>query len=260
MFDAVFEFFFPSHCFFCGRMVKSGVICPDCFQKIERTGRACPVCGQREEDCDCSRFVYHFTGMTAPFLNIPGGIAQTGVYRMKFSGLTAVAPFFGAEMAERVQKAFPGVHFDGVVAVPSDPVTRWLRGYNQAQLLAEIVAEKLGVPFLSGILSRRLFSKKQHHLSNGKKRFSNVADKYIGKNPVCGTVLLVDDIKTSGATLDQCARCLLYAGAREVYCVTALVFKKQKRPLEKAAAVRYNKKGKTKKESTVKQDGNRDRN
>jgi predicted amidophosphoribosyltransferase len=96
------------------------------------------------------------------------------------------------------------------------------RGYNQAYLLAERVASMLSLP-VDSTLKRTLFSSTQHKRGSAEERFENAYDSYKMKKAVKGRVLLIDDIKTTGASLEACSRELLKAGADEVYCLTALV-------------------------------------
>ena len=90
-------------------------------------------------------------------------------------------------------------------------------------LLMSRIAKLLNLPFYDNILGFRKRKKLQHKIPFNE-RFKNIKDVYYVKTPLKNkTVLLVDDIKTTGATLSECAKELLAAGSNRVYCVTGLI-------------------------------------
>ena len=94
------------------------------------------------------------------------------------------------------------------------------RGFNQSRVLAEKICEILSIPLIDTLICLKA-GPRQHDLF-GKER-------YAAKGSASGkTLLLVDDIRTTGATLDECAGQLFSAGAEAVYCVTALITEKKK--------------------------------
>ena len=102
------------------------------------------------------------------------------------------------------------------------------RGFNQSKILAEKIGEKLNLPVLD-ILYRNKSKTDQHDIKNPKERFKNVEGLYGAKGKVNGkNILLVDDIKTTGATLNECAKQLILSGADNVYCVTGLISDRRK--------------------------------
>ena len=222
--NAVADFLFPSHCFYCSRTVTDGaVICRDCYKEIEKiTENVCDKCGRAVGGCDCKRFVYHFSGVTAPFKN--EGIAKTGLYSLKFAGNTACVDFYAYHMVKRLISREEDNVFNVITYVPMSPLRRARRGYNQAELLAKAVGKRLNLKVRGDLLRRTVFSKTQHKKVNVAERFENAYKSYrrTGKR-IHGRVLLIDDIKTSGASLEACSRELMYAGADEVFCLTALL-------------------------------------
>ena len=138
-------------------------------------------------------------------------------------------------MAKTVRSQLHSSEFDVICYVPSTLRSYLERGFNQSFLLAERLSELLSIPFLKGALKCRWSFKFQHKLDR-EKRIKLTRKKYYFSKSTVGylknkRVLLVDDIKTTGATLDECSRQLLFAGARSVFCLTALVtdLKKDKR-------------------------------
>jgi ComF family protein len=174
--------------------------------------------------------VFHFKSAVAPFKN--DGIAKTAMYRYKFKRTPGAELFFGREMAKTVRSVYYDISFDGVAFVPMHPRRQMKRGFNQAEQFARVLADIMGLKLYDKLLSAK-YSKVTQHSSSLKERFANVKDAYTFNHKVTGkTILLVDDIKTSGASLDACAKQLLLAGAENVYCITGLVTDKERKKVD----------------------------
>ncbi len=154
-------------------------------------------------------------------------VAATGVHQgelqrlvqaLKYEDARALAQPLGKRMALRVSQEQLAI--DGVAAVPLHAQRLRERGYNQSKLLAAQVAELLGKPDYSNYIRRDRNTRSQVGLSR-KERLTNVegaffaAPVFIGKR-----ILLVDDVFTTGATLQACAQTLVTGGATTVYAVT----------------------------------------
>lgn len=216
-------FFYPRRCAVCDELIPpEDALCETCADALHPiTEPFCTKCGNLKRSCECKEWVYHFEGCAAPFCN--SGAARECVYGMKFSGRIDTARFLARLMAACARVRFPGVAFDLVCCVPMHPAKQRRLGYNQSDLLARALAKRLGLRYDAKALARVAVGRTQHTL-NARDRFDNVKNLYACRRNLRGkTVLLVDDIKTTGATLDECARQLLLAGADAVYCVAALV-------------------------------------
>lgn len=215
--------FYPKTCAVCGCIIdEEEELCDYCHETIVRCDpiKRCPRCGTDKRNCQCKKRVFRFDGCIAPFVNT--GAARRAMHLFKFRRRLSAENFFARQMALCVRNEYRDISFGGVCFVPMPLKKQLARGYNQSRLLAEKIAEILKLP-LCGALYYRRSGKPQHTLSE-KERFENVKGLYYAKFPVRGkTLLLVDDIKTTGATLDECAGQLLAAGADSVYCVTALI-------------------------------------
>jgi ComF family protein len=111
---------------------------------------------------------------------------------------------------------------DAVMAVPLHFWRKHRRGYNQSELLADAFCRETGLLHLKSVLRRKKLTRSQTELGRGE-RFENVAGAFTIRHPerIRGkSVLLVDDICTTGATLEACARVLREAGARQVNALT----------------------------------------
>ena len=142
--------------------------------------------------------------------------------RLQFGNNKILTDFYAEHMVKRLVEKTEERQFSVVTYVPMNFPKYFKRGYNQAFLLAQSVASMLSLP-VEATLKRTLFSSTQHKRGSVEERFINAYNSYRWIKNVKGRVLLIDDIKTSGASLEACARELLRAGADEVYCLTALV-------------------------------------
>ncbi len=216
------KIFFPERCVHCHRLIPlSDKVCLKCESKscyIPET--FCPYCGRRKCVCpDIDRKLRH---ITAPFLY--SGIIRKSILHLKFRKEKSYADFLSEEMYKKVIESFCDVSFDLVTFVPMDEEAKRKRGYNQSELLAKRIAKRLFLP-TKDLLVKSKSSLKQHHLSHEmrKENIKNVFSLKSGVNIDGKTVLLCDDIKTTGSTLLECEALLLSGGASDVYCVVAAI-------------------------------------
>ncbi len=226
--DILLNALYPKQCVCCSALIEpEEELCDNCIRNIERVDslKRCLKCGLEKKECSCRLYVFHFEGCVAPFYN--DGLAKRGLYNYKLNSRRHYGMFFAREMAKTVLSEYNGIAFDAVCFVPSSVKSLGTKGFNHSRELARITADLLGLPLIENVLVRKNIFFAQHKQSR-KTRFSAVRKIYGYKEEESfkvknKTVLLVDDIKTTGATLDECARQLLFAGACKVYCVTAVV-------------------------------------
>lgn len=193
----------PAHCVGCG--VTGTYLCSACVGSMES---AVPMTAASQ--------AFSFDSMTSAFVYT--GVARTAVHRLKFGGLRALAPLMAPAMAGTVRYGSPA---EVVVPVPLHRSRLKERGYNQAQLLADRVAVALGVPLDTRLLSRVRQAGTQVDAGSATVRQANVRGAFEATRQALGLrVLLVDDVTTTGSTLDAAAGALKEAGAAAVHCVT----------------------------------------
>ncbi len=230
LFEALlYSVFFPKTCAVCGKIIdENEALCDNCYELIERCDpiERCLACGVKKSECQCKYRIYHFDACIAPFINI--GVARRALYAFKFHRKLTFSEYLYKYMSLCVKNEYRDISFDGICFVPMSAKKKAKRGYNQSEILAEGMAKILGLP-LYNVLSAKHNKFSQHKLTL-KQRFKNVKGLYSVKGSVRGKrLLLIDDIKTTGATLDECSKQLLLAGADGVYCVTALMTEKKKK-------------------------------
>lgn len=236
--EVILDILYPKQCVCCNTIIDdSEELCDNCLRNIERIDNLsrCIKCGLEKADCQCKIYTYHFDGCVAPFYN--KGIAKSGMYSFKFKNNEQYALFFAREMAKALKSQLPFENFDAVCFVPSAFHSFLKRGFNQSYLLAKHLSYILDVPLIQNSIKCSFSFGFQHNL-NRIKRFERVQKKYSFKRETSyklknKKVLLVDDIKTTGATLDECSRQLLFSGARSVFCVTALITAMEKKENKK---------------------------
>jgi len=232
--DAVLDWFYPRHCCHCGRPVRSRrhrLLCAACSRQLSAArieGAVCAICGlplavpvQAGTRCvRCRTERLHFDAARALFRY--GGPAGSLVRGFKFEGEFFIGPLLMDEAVRRGWLPPELGRADAVLPVPLHPRRRRQRGYDQAMLLARALARRLRTELLSGALVRRRYTAQQASLA-AVQRWDNVRGAFAVTRPerVRGRhLLLVDDVMTTGATADECARALKRAGARRVSVLT----------------------------------------
>ncbi len=228
--DNLLWLIFTNHCKYCNTIVEKGEnMCAECRNNLpEIKGERCKFCGAGKERCGCKKHRMAYDGITSPFY-YEGGI-KSGIQRLKFNGKEHIARTLAVDMANCVKSDFSQVIFDFICFVPFTTAQKIRRNYNQSELLANHLSKMLEIPLKNVLI--KLFETESQHTKNIRNRSGNVFGVYdIKANAdVKGkTILLVDDIKTTGSTLNECAWILKIRGAKEVYCVTASMTGKEKK-------------------------------
>lgn len=213
----------PERCPFCGDVVRIGEgVCAGCRTELPRQPEPiCPRCGQSKEICGGKCREGYADGMTAPY--VYRGTVRDAILRFKHSGTGLAAQTFAADMAASVTRQWPDLTFDAVVFVPMTKRELRRREYNQSEWLAREVGRRLGVPVWSALL-KTIETRPQKSLS-AQQRAANLRGVIDaapdGRARLPGKrLLLVDDLATTGSTVQECALILKLYGAEEVYAVT----------------------------------------
>ena len=221
--ERVLRWFFPRRCALCGTVVAlDEPLCPEC-QKVRPIARPkCLLCGRSKKDCTCKGKHHEYAGVTAPFVYRDSLVAA--IHNLKFYDFPMLADYMGDCMPAAVRVDFADVAFDYVAAVPLGRRRRRKRGYNQAELLARRVAGALHIPYAD--LLEKVRNNPAQRKQNARGRRVNVYGAYVVIDDSAlwdKTVLLIDDVKTTGATLNECAKMLRMHGAKAVYAATVAI-------------------------------------
>ncbi|MBL8134129.1 MAG: ComF family protein [Anaerolineae bacterium] len=147
------------------------------------------------------------------------GILRTAIHALKYDNVTAVVPALGDRMILALRQC--GLSFDMIIPVPLFTLRIKERGYNQSQVVGSYMAQFMAQPVVSTALERHRHTASQVGLSHDERQV-NVRGAFHA-NPLLvseATILLLDDVMTTGATLQECAHALLDAGANAVLSLT----------------------------------------
>lgn len=212
---------FPNKCPSCRRVISPcEIICDECLEKREIPfGKRCKVCFSKKEYCNCASKPKFFFRAVSPFV-YKGSVKNALIY-LKNKKSNRLAEYFAKEMVKSFDKNFPDVKIDAIIPVPLHKSKFKSRGFNQSELLADEISKLKGIPVFKNCLIQADKNTSQHNLKY-KLRYENVKGVYRASGiPIdCQTVLLVDDIMTSGATLNECSKMLRLEGVAKIYCLT----------------------------------------
>ena len=207
-------------------------LCVSCEKTLTRNNRnTCPKCGRKlvsEGVClSCKKSVPFFKKGISPF--VYEGEVSSLINRLK-NGQRHLAWLLGEEISGRLKNDEEFSQDLLVVCVPATEDKRRKRGYNQAEELAKVVAGKLGLELDLEVLAKRKETIEQKHLTKEERKKNLEGSIFVHKRVKVRDrrILLVDDIMTTGATGNECARVLLSAGAKEVIFVTVASLKEKK--------------------------------
>ncbi len=227
--DIFLDCLFVPRCAVCRERLhtsESG-LCENC-RRAYNTAKAeyCDVCGMEASVCRCVPQNLTVNGCVAyrklVFYksSVENSVVRGMMYALKRNHAVGLAAFLAAELAELVKGT---VSEDTVVTyAPRAAFAKQKYGYDQGELLAKHVAANLGLDFRR-LLTRRRFQSREQKLLNAAERKKNVRDLFFVRKPQFASaksILLIDDVVTSGATLGACVGALYRSGAREVRCLS----------------------------------------
>lgn len=203
--NALIDLVFPPRCANCGRVDAQW--CHRCAELLKQT----PLKFVERHDFD------NLAGCASS--GVHEGVLRNAIHALKYENTRQVASLLGARLAECLQTTIWKI--DTLIPVPLHHKRLLERGYNQSQEIAEALALQTGLAISTDGLRRERSTESQVEL-NREQRFQNVADAFVAEAALVHqkTVLLIDDVCTTGATLDSCAKALLTAGAVAVYALT----------------------------------------
>ncbi len=208
--DYFLDLMYPPRCMLCRKLLKDGEkqLCSGCAQRL-------PGFMTNEPRWDIKNVKLCY----APFQYKDE--VRASLHRYKFGGAAAYGPIYADFILKSIDEN--PISCDIISWVPLSPKRYRKRGYDQAEIIARALAEKLGLP-CEKLLVKIKDNPKQSSIGNRERRKANVAGVYrcASENMVSGKrLLIIDDIVTSGATLAECAAVLRKSGCIEVYAAAA---------------------------------------
>lgn len=233
--ENIIHVLFPRRCPICDKAMFSSVFmktelcCATCRESLEYVKEpVCKKCGkpienERAEFCyDCRKHPKKFVQGKALWL-YKDQVKQS-MYRFKYQNRQEYARYYGSEIVRVYGDWIRRNKIEAIVPIPLHWTKKRQRGYNQAQLLAAEIGKQTGLPVYSNLLKRTRKTKAQKNL-NEIERKNNLkrAFKTQENNVQLSYILLVDDIYTTGSTINEAALELEKADIEQVYCVSVCI-------------------------------------
>ncbi len=223
--DLILDALFPDKfkCIFCGKDIPSDFICKDCLkQDIFNEGNRCEICDTSIKEgnivCEhCQKMKRHFKKVYSPFRY--DGIVRKAILQFKSDGAKYLAKGFAEFIAQRLE--VEQLEYDVIIPIPSHKKTIRKRGYNPAKVLAEELSKITSKPVVDVLY--KVTQTKNQKLLNYNERQTNLENSIMLLNNSViknKNILLIDDIITTGATIETCAK--LCNKAKNIYaCAVA---------------------------------------
>ncbi len=229
-FGVLADLVYPRRCPVCDGVVNpfGGLVCEACklkFRYIE--GPVCLKCGKRiqaaeQEYCsDCANRKHLFDSGKALFdyKNV-----SDSLYRFKYKGRQEYAAYYAQCMAGKLGAWMKSLNADALVPVPIHKSRRRTRGYNQAEVLARELGNLLGIPVRTDLIQRTRKTAPMKDLSASERQINLKKAFKIRRNDVkLSTIIIIDDIYTTGSTIDNMSYELRRAGIKRIYFATLAV-------------------------------------
>ncbi len=210
------DLLYPPACAVCGREGK--FVCEGCEPELPRL--LAPFCvrcaspGSAAHCRLCDATPPYFDGITAPYVH--RGPVRDLVHNLKYNNVRTSAPELGRLMAAHLSAG--NARADLLAPVPLHGARERARGYNQSVLLARAVGEATGIPLEERLLTRTRDTAPQVTMRSPEERRRNIEDAFECAGEARGaSVLVVDDVVTTGGTMSACAKPLKSAGAESVW-------------------------------------------
>lgn len=218
------DLLFPpkTNCIICNNQTDNEDICNVCMDKLPFIkGQVCKICGKPLENCDlcpdCMEYTHIFECNISVFEY--DELIKSLIARFKYYKERQLSKVFTKYMYTYIKNN--GIKFDVIIPVPLHSSKIDERGYNQSELLARDLSYKFDTIMIKAI--RRIKKTMTQTALNKEERRKNVsgAFKVVQSNMIRNkNILLIDDILTTGSTLDECAKILMKSGASRIYTAT----------------------------------------
>ncbi|MGC9048762.1 MAG: ComF family protein [Patescibacteria group bacterium] len=221
----ILDLIFPIKCLNCGK--EGNYLCPDCLKSIPLTDKfICPGCRRPSKNgatCqECQNKIY-LDGLIFA-LDYKNHLVKKAIIKSKYNFIKNLIYSLAKPLTKLINNTelYKTLNPDLVIPIPLHKRRLLYRGFNQSEILAKILCQKFSWPLTNNILKRIKSTRSQTNLSS-QKRWENIKDAFrvtdskLIKNK---NVVLIDDVFTTGATLEEAAKTLKKAGAKTVWAIT----------------------------------------
>jgi len=209
LFNDLLQFFFPELCVACQQLLtaKEKILCSSCYYHLPRTDF------HKFSDNPVSQLFWgrvQIENSTAWFYYNKGSAYQSIIHKLKYNGRKDIGIEMGKAFASEILTS-PVIEVDYLIPVPLYPKKLSLRGYNQSEMIALGMALILNKEVLNNVLIRTSYTETQTRKSRFE-RYKNIEGKFKVRNEVIiqdKNILLIDDVITTGSTIEACAQALM---------------------------------------------------
>lgn len=227
--NSILNMIYPRCCPLCHKVLKdqSRLICPECEATVKPiSGPCCFKCGRPvgrdEEYCrECATHPRSFTQGRGIFLY--NDKMKASLIKYKYYGCREYGDFYAKAMCVFARHELTRWNPQLIIPVPLHRKKQRMRGFNQAAYLAQRISGYTGIPVDLNLIIKTKNTKSQKKL-NAAERRRNLKEAFQVQGQVrCKRILVIDDVYTTGSTVDAMAECLLEAGAEKVYFLTVCI-------------------------------------
>lgn len=221
LFGDAFHLFFPHHCLGCGSdlLPESSLLCLHCISRLPHTGYE-RLENNPVENIFRGRVV--LKAATSQFYFSKGQLVQQLIHQLKYKGNKEAGEWMGVLMGRSLLQSSRFTNIDYIIPLPLYADKEFKRGFNQAEILSNGISQAMGIPVLTKNVIRRRHTDTQTK-KHRAERWENVEGSFAVKKPATlqgKNILLVDDVITTGATLEACTQCLLEVPGIQVSLAT----------------------------------------
>ncbi len=227
------NFFFTPKCVFCDFTLEINCFEPVCSKCLAKTNpcRAqlrCEKCGKSIASHGKRALCYFCLSKTPKFFNKIhsvfeySGIVQDSILRYKSVNIESYSRTYAKLLYSEFLREYKDIPFDFICGAPSHTNKKLTQGFDNVEIICKRLSKLTKIPFLKGGIKKIRKTAKQTSLGY-KERLANLRNSMVAKDPwaVKGkTILLIDDVCTTRATVIECSRALKFAGAKAVYALT----------------------------------------
>lgn len=226
----ILKLLWPEVCPFCGKVYRKG-ICPACKEKLKKLWIVQPFCmkcgkpvrGKEQEycyDCVCKEHYYD----RGRALWIHKSPVSNSIYQFKYHNHRVFGKYYAEEMKNQFASVICEWKPDLIIPIPLHSRRRRKRGYNQSAIIGKELGRLCKIPVSENILRRIRYTNPQKKLDHTTRK-SNLHNAFAITEKLVGIrrVLLIDDIYTTGNTIDEAARKLKESGVEKVYFLSVSI-------------------------------------
>ncbi len=201
-------------------------VCSSCWLSVKPVGEGDSLFLEMRERLT-DHPTSHISNLISLYYFEKDGTLQSIIHQLKYDGMTSLGVELGRRLGQKLRSQFPDNSIGGIIPVPLHPTRLRERGYNQSEYIARGIRAATGIPVCASLLKRHKYTTSQTQL-NAAERKENVGDAFsvnerLRPDIEGKTFLIVDDVITTGATIETCAEVLIKGGAtKPIACSVAM--------------------------------------